>query len=69
MRNDLILTAVIASGTITLTTTKSVNMKEAKTMIENYLNANGINYSSYANADTFTGNDGITTIYAQIELI
>lgn len=67
MKKETILTAVIASGIIAITTPATVNLKAARTLLENYLNENQINYISYANVDTITSNDGITTIYANIE--
>ena len=69
MTKEIILTAVIASGMVAITTTSTVTIKAAKMLLESYLNDNNINYSGYANIDTITGNDGITTIYANIEII
>lgn len=69
MKKETILTAIITAGLVSITTTEAVTLKAARLMIENYLNDNNINYSGYANIDTVTGNDGITTVYANIELI
>lgn len=69
MKKETILTAVIASGIIAITTPATVNLKAARALLENYLNENQINYTSYANIDTITSSDGITTIYANIEII
>lgn len=68
MTNEMILTAVIASGMIVITTSAVITIKAARTMLENYLNENKVNYSGYANLDMITANDGITTIYADIQL-
>lgn len=68
MTNEIILTAVIASGMIVITTSAVVTIKAARTMLENYLSENKVNYSGYANLDMITANDGITTIYADIQL-
>lgn len=69
MTKEIILTAVIASGMVAITTTATVTLKAARVLLENYLNDNNINYSGYANIDTVTGNDGITTIFADIEIV
>ena len=69
MKKETILTAIITAGLVSITTTEAVTLKAARLMIENYLNDNNINYSGYANIDTVTGNDRITTVYANIELI
>lgn len=67
MKKETILTAIITAGLVSITTTEAVTLKAARLMIENYLTSNQINFISYANVDTITSNDGITTIYANIE--
>lgn len=69
MKKETILTAVIASGMVAITTTATVTMKAARALLENYLNDNSIQFKSYGNIDMITANDGITTVYANIELI
>lgn len=68
MTKEIILSAVIASGMVAITTSATVTMKAARVLLESYLNDNNVNYSGYANLDMITANDGITTIYADIQL-
>ena len=68
MTKEIILSAVIASGMVAITTSATVTMKAARVLLESYLNDNKVNYSGYANLDMITANDGITTIYADIQL-